>query len=272
MPISSTGGTDLNASPRSVPGQWSESTFSSYAQEQVLAELGRLQNRVASLEFELAQKSCMPSRPSSRGQASQSPKERILRLVAQLSKENMQLRGENAVLRAELADVFRVAQPLIEAAPCALENQAAEQQPDCAPEEEGIPADVGPRFQMRPTLMAYHKLGANELDNADSLKAKYRDKQKQLHPDKGGSHEDFLELQNAAEKLTQKRASFAAVLGRTASGENPAASGTGKEIESDWLPLEAGWTALGDKLASLQTSGMAAISDHADVSAGTMLK
>merc|ERR1719230_812418 len=66
----------------------------------------------------------------------------------------------------------------------------------------------------RCTVMSYGILGASQDDCAQTLKKKYRGELMKAHPDKGGKHEDFLEVQAAADKLASKRASFAEAIGR----------------------------------------------------------
>ena len=61
--------------------------------------------------------------------------------------------------------------------------------------------------------MSYSVLGGSAADDANSLRQKYRKEMLKRHPDKGGSHNEFLEVQKAAKYLAQKRASFAALIG-----------------------------------------------------------
>jgi len=104
-----------------------------------------------------------------------------------------------------------------------------------------------PRGGPRSTVVAYEVLGASADDDAATLKKKYRKQLIENHPDKGGEHEDFIELQEAADKLANKRASFAQAIGRPAKSQVDQAScpapGDVPELEGQ-VALEAGHAAL----------------------------
>lgn len=85
-------------------------------------------------------------------------------------------------------------------------------------------------------------MGASSDDSAQIVKEKYRAGLLRNHPDRGGSHEDFLELQASIDYIANKRASVA-----TATGKQPLPSASlsmggpadGREIEGT-VALEAG--------------------------------
>lgn len=231
-----------------------------------------------------------PSRPSSRGEGTKErilhlvgnlsprgnlslvdgdPKHRILHVVTSLRDENSSLRAEIVQLRDELAQVYALAGPLIEAVgPERLQIEAArdEEQLMVVPESNAVGSSLGSSslssdsekqkrwIEKRSTVAAYDLIGADASDDVPTLKQKYRKEQLRMHPDKGGSHEDFLYLQAAATKLANKRQSFAAAIGNPTAGRrvsantsnptNGANSGKYQELESDRLALEPGSLAL----------------------------
>lgn len=68
--------------------------------------------------------------------------------------------------------------------------------------------------ERRGTMEAYEVLGATGEDDAATLRQKYHKSMKANHPDKGGDHEDFIQVQAAADKLAGRRSSFAEAIGR----------------------------------------------------------
>lgn len=61
----------------------------------------------------------------------------------------------------------------------------------------------------------YNVLGAGPADPADVIRRKYRDQVMQHHPDKGGAHEAFLEVQASIDHLASRRISVAEAMGKT---------------------------------------------------------
>jgi len=81
------------------------------------------------------------------------------------------------------------------------------------------------RRAFRCTLVSYEMLGASAQDSAAELKTKYRQELLKVHPDKGGTHEGFVEVQGAIDYIAGKRDSVAETLGRPVA-EPAAAAGT----------------------------------------------
>eukprot|EP00930_Biecheleria_cincta_P086101 TRINITY_DN75466_c0_g1_i1.p1 TRINITY_DN75466_c0_g1~~TRINITY_DN75466_c0_g1_i1.p1 ORF type:complete len:422 (-),score=91.90 TRINITY_DN75466_c0_g1_i1:265-1530(-) len=65
----------------------------------------------------------------------------------------------------------------------------------------------------RATLSSYKALGASPEDTAHDLKRKYRQQLLQKHPDKGGTKEDFLEVQRSLDYVAARRKSVAMLFG-----------------------------------------------------------
>eukprot|EP00404_Azadinium_spinosum_P002348 CAMPEP_0180430668 /NCGR_PEP_ID=MMETSP1036_2-20121128/8005_1 /TAXON_ID=632150 /ORGANISM="Azadinium spinosum, Strain 3D9" /LENGTH=203 /DNA_ID=CAMNT_0022436411 /DNA_START=32 /DNA_END=643 /DNA_ORIENTATION=- len=80
-------------------------------------------------------------------------------------------------------------------------------------EEKSVPG--------RKTIMSHGTLGTAADDSAEVVKRKYRAKLLQEHPDKGGSHEQFLEVQASIEYIASKRQSVAVLLSKTFVGDSP---------------------------------------------------
>jgi len=249
------------------------SAKASVQEQAILSEVGSLKELELQLQFASrsnglgygVHQSCGLRPLSGKAGKLTAPKDRVLHLFVQLQRENQELRIENERLKSELDDVFALAQLILDCLPVdpsdASETLSMQLVPAGAAEaasrtdvvvvsgselcSEGEAAEEPKlpqkcRTAGRATLLAYETLGAEAQDCSPTLKQKYRSEQLRLHPDKGGSHDDFLKLQCAADKLASKRASFAAAIGRAPVAapetlrEPPA--GTDTELENGWLP------------------------------------
>eukprot|EP00928_Gymnodinium_smaydae_P073753 TRINITY_DN56895_c0_g1_i1.p1 TRINITY_DN56895_c0_g1~~TRINITY_DN56895_c0_g1_i1.p1 ORF type:complete len:1240 (-),score=139.08 TRINITY_DN56895_c0_g1_i1:1302-4787(-) len=67
----------------------------------------------------------------------------------------------------------------------------------------------------RGTLVSYELIGAEPGEDARRVKQHFREAVLQSHPDRGGNHERFIEVQNAMDHIASKRQSVALVTGRS---------------------------------------------------------
>jgi len=88
-----------------------------------------------------------------------------------------------------------------------------EPQDQCVTEQEVVYSTPRRRRNSK-TLQSFEVLGAAVDDDADTIRQKYRDGLLRTHPDRGGSHEKFLSVQESIAYIASKRQSVAAAVGR----------------------------------------------------------
>eukprot|EP00928_Gymnodinium_smaydae_P001648 TRINITY_DN10595_c0_g1_i5.p1 TRINITY_DN10595_c0_g1~~TRINITY_DN10595_c0_g1_i5.p1 ORF type:complete len:1237 (+),score=134.51 TRINITY_DN10595_c0_g1_i5:357-3713(+) len=93
----------------------------------------------------------------------------------------------------------------------------------------------------RDTATSYEVLGVGPRDAADDVKRRYREAVLLHHPDRGGNHEQFLEVQGAIEHISAKRSSVACAVGRRkkrASNSHQSQQGATLYVEDRWDGVE----------------------------------